>query len=112
MSYWSPYQPSDRMPWNLRRVVHLHRRAGFAATWDEIQRDLQEGPQAALSRVLEGKPAAAGVPEEFESLANVIGSAAVASDNPQRLKAWWLYRCLFTPHPLQERLTLMWHNHF
>jgi hypothetical protein len=30
---WAPYAPGGAEPWNLRRVVHLHRRAGFAATW-------------------------------------------------------------------------------
>ena len=30
------YTPTDEQPWDLPRVVHLHRRAGFAATWDEI----------------------------------------------------------------------------
>jgi len=33
---WATYQAGDQAPWNLRRVVHLHRRAGFAATWDEL----------------------------------------------------------------------------
>ena len=45
----------SRMPWDLRRVVHLHRRAGFAATWDELQRDLKDGPEASIDRLLEGK---------------------------------------------------------
>jgi hypothetical protein len=40
---WAPYVPGDQAPWNLRRVVHLHRRAGFAATWGEIQRDRSPG---------------------------------------------------------------------
>jgi hypothetical protein len=35
---WAPYVPDDEAPWDLRRVVHLHRRAGFAATWGEIRR--------------------------------------------------------------------------
>src|SRR5205085_1899155 len=43
---WAPYTPDDQAPWDLRRVVHLHRRAGFAATWAELQRDLREGPPA------------------------------------------------------------------
>ena len=30
---WAAYVPDAKMPWNLGRVVHLHRRAGFAATW-------------------------------------------------------------------------------
>jgi hypothetical protein len=29
---WAPYEPSSEAPWTLRRVSHLHRRAGFAAT--------------------------------------------------------------------------------
>src|ERR1700716_2523294 len=38
---WAPYAPYSKMPWNVRRVVPLHRRAGFAATLDELQRDLK-----------------------------------------------------------------------
>ena len=47
---WHPYTPSKETPWDLRRVVHLHRRAGFAATWSEIQRDLKDGPAASIDR--------------------------------------------------------------
>ena len=70
---WAPYVPGDRAPWNLRRVVHLHRRAGFAATWGEIQRDLKDGPQASLARVLAGKAATEGVPAEFGKTADLLG---------------------------------------
>jgi uncharacterized protein (DUF1800 family) len=112
MSYWSPYKPTDAAPWNIERVVHLHRRAAFAATWGEIERDLRDGPEAAVTRLIDGQARLEGVPEGFESLAAIIGQAAVDSGSAERLKAWWLYRCLFSPHPLQERLTLMWHNHF
>src|SRR5579862_7954294 len=109
---WSPYKQNDAAPWNIQRVVHLHRRAAFAATWNEIERDLRDGPEAAVTRLVEGQARLEGVPEGFESLAAIIGQAAVDSGSAERLKAWWLYRCLFSPHPLQERLTLMWHNHF
>src|SRR5262245_10151350 len=112
MSAWSPYQSTSDAPWNLQRVVHLHRRAAFAATWPEIQRDLAGKPEEAVSRLLDGKSRLEGVPQSFDSLSALIGQAAADSGSPERLKAWWLYRCLFTPHPLQERLTLMWHNHF
>src|SRR5919198_5601899 len=27
-------------------------------------------------------------------------------------RAWELYRMLYGPHPLREKLTLFWHNHF
>jgi uncharacterized protein (DUF1800 family) len=112
MSMWAPYQPTDDAPWNLQRVVHLHRRAGFGATWSELQRDLADRPHEAVTSLLEGKSRLEGVPDDFDQLAAIIGQAAADSSSPERLKAWWLYRCVFTPHPLQERLTLMWHNHF
>ena len=112
MSHWQPYEPSSAQPWDVRRVVHLHRRAVFGATYAEIQRDLREPPQAAVSRVLTGRCRQYGVPENFDQLANLIGESAVQSQNPDRLKAWWIYRVLFSPDPLRERLTLMWHNHF
>lgn len=111
MQHWHLYKPDSSQPWNLARVVHLHRRIAFGATIAEQQRDLVEGPQAAVTRLLE-RTARQDTPAAFDELANVIGNAAADSPNPDRLKAWWLYRCLFTPDPLQERLTLMWHNHF
>jgi uncharacterized protein (DUF1800 family) len=109
---WQPWQPTAKEPWDRRRVVHLHRRAGFAATWREIERDLKDGPQAAVDRILKGNTRIDDVPGDFEQMAAVIGDAAVASDNVNRLKAWWLYRMLFSPDPLGEKLTLLWHNHF
>jgi uncharacterized protein (DUF1800 family) len=109
---WAPYQPDDQAPWDLRRVVHLHRRAGFAATWEEVQRDLKDGPEKSVGRLLAGQARLTGVPAAFDSTANLLGDAAVAANDPARLKAWWIYRMMFGPDPLGERLTLMWHDHF
>jgi uncharacterized protein (DUF1800 family) len=109
---WAPYTPSQDAPWNMRRVVHLHRRAGFAATWSEIQRDLQDEPQASIDRLLAGKARSQGVPGDFDRIAALLGEGAVAAEDPGRLKAWWVYRMLFGPDPLRERLALLWHNHF
>jgi uncharacterized protein (DUF1800 family) len=109
---WAPYVPSKEAPWDLRRVVHLHRRAGFAATWNEIQRDLKDGPKASIDRVLAGKAATAGVPGDFAKTGDLLGETAGLSTDPARLKAWWVFRMLFGPNPLAERLTLLWHNHF
>ena len=52
---WAVYTPDEQAPWDLRRVVHLHRRAGFAATWGELKRDLRDGPAASIDRVLKGE---------------------------------------------------------
>src|SRR5947199_6157441 len=107
--YWALYVPDEAVPWNLRRVVHLHRRAGFAATWSEIQRDLADGPGVSLDRLLAGKAHAPRGSESFETTASLLADTA---REPERLKAWWVYRMLYSPDPLGERLTLLWHNHF
>jgi uncharacterized protein (DUF1800 family) len=109
---WPPYEPGRDAPWDLRRVVHLHRRAGFAATWDEVRRDLKDGPKASVDRLLDGKARGRGVPADFERIAGILADSAVQAGDVGRLKAWWVYRMLFGPDPLGERLTLLWHNHF
>ena len=108
---WAPYAPETKTPWTLRRVVHLHRRAGFAATWDELQRDLTTGPGASADRLLAGK-ANTTAPADFAAAADLIADAAVSAGDIARLKAWWFYRMLFGPDGLGEKLTLLWHDHF
>lgn len=110
--FWPAYAPSEEAPWNLQRVVHLHRRAAFAATWDEVQRDLKEGPKASIDRILSGSSRSQGVPEAFEPTAKLLADSAIHSKDPDRLKAWWIYRMIGSPDPLGERLTLLWHDHF
>jgi uncharacterized protein (DUF1800 family) len=109
---WAPYSPDDTSPWNIRRVVHLHRRAGFAATCGELQRDLKDGPKASIDRLLQGKARADVVSEGFEERAAVLADDAVNSRDAGRLKGWWVVRMLFGSDPLQEKLGLLWHSHF
>jgi uncharacterized protein (DUF1800 family) len=109
---WASYVPSKEQPWDLRRVVHLHRGAGFAATWEELQRDLKEGPGPAVERLLTGKSRSRGVPDDFTGHASRLARLAVAGADLERLKAWWVYRMLLGPDPFTERLVLFWHNHF
>jgi uncharacterized protein (DUF1800 family) len=109
---WETYQPAPDAPWNLARVVHLHRRAGFAATWREIERDLRDGPEASVTRLLKGKAHLDGIVTDFEGVSAALAESAASTSMADRLKAWWVFRMLFSPDPLGERLTLMWHNHF
>jgi uncharacterized protein (DUF1800 family) len=109
---WAPYVPDEKSPWDVRRVVHLHRRAGFAATWAEVRRDLADGPRASVARLVSGKSRIDGVPADFAATADLLAERALEMDAPARLKAWWGYRMLLGPDPLTERLALMWHDHF
>ena len=109
---WTAFRPSETAPWNLRRVVHLHRCAGFAAPWNILQRDLRDGVRPSVDRLLQGNSREENVPTAFVHLSAMAADSAITAGDPERLKAWWIYRMLFGPDPLGERLTLMWHNHF
>src|SRR5262249_10345517 len=111
-SPWDVYHPTAAAPWNLVRAWTLRRRAGFAGTWAELQRDLESGPEEAVDRVLAGACRLEGVPADFHATTDLLGAAAAGASDLRRLQAWWLYRMLFTPDPLGERLTLLWHDHF
>jgi uncharacterized protein (DUF1800 family) len=105
---WAPYEPTTDDPWDLRKVGHLHRRAGFGATWAEFQRDLKDGPAASVERFLKPRPTTDEEKQVLESLKQGV----LDSRDAERLKAWWLYRILYDPDPLREKMTLFWHSHF
>jgi uncharacterized protein (DUF1800 family) len=105
---WAPFEPTTDDPWDLAKVAHLHRRAGLAATWPELQRDLKAGPEASVRRLFEPRLL---TDEEQQVLAS-LRRGVLDSGNVERLKAWWLYRLLDDPDGLREKLTLFWHGHF
>src|SRR3954471_562388 len=111
---WAPFEPAGDDRWDLARVAHLHRRAGFAAPWPVLLRDLRDGPAASVGRLLDGEPTAGdGQPAaEFTALVDAMGARLAPGASLTRLQAIWLYRLIFTPHPLRERMTLFWHGHF
>ncbi len=107
---WEPYTPSADNPWDLRKVGHLYRRAGFGATKAELDAGLADGPAKTLDRVLAGTPDGADFVRTSEYMAS---EKSMPSGTPgTRLSAWWLDRMLKTGHPLREKITLFWHNHF
>ena len=52
---WKPFEPTAARPWDCASVAHLHRRAGFAAPWTVLERDLRDGPAASIDRLLKGE---------------------------------------------------------
>ncbi len=57
----------------------------FAANWSEVQRDLREGPEAAIHRLLNGHEHIKSK-TDFEAISQNISQSAVASNNANRLK--------------------------
>src|SRR6185437_7234569 len=62
----------------------------------------------------QGEPDAGdGTPSsEFESFLDAMAARLGPTGELEGLQAIWLYRMVFTPHPLRERMTLFWHDHF
>jgi len=75
---WAPYVPDEKQSWNLSRVAHLHRRAAFGGTWPELHRDLADGPEKAVARLLAGN----GQPARRERLRQYLGAAVRRGDDP------------------------------
>ena len=105
---WERYRPTADAPWDVRRVGHLYRRASFGATGEELEAGLRDGPDQTIDRLLAGGPNLAAFEEDQKPAAQIIARG----NNGPLARAWWVKRMLYTPHPLREKLTLFWHNHF
>jgi uncharacterized protein (DUF1800 family) len=106
---WQPWQPTAADPWGTKWAAHLFRRAAFGASREELHEALHQGPEATLDRLLQGSPQAE---ELAQTLTDVGRIAAERDDNGDELRGWWLYCILRGGHPLREKVTLFWHNHF
>ena len=79
---WEPYRPCPEAPWNLARAAHLHRRAGFSATWGQLDRDLKDGYDESMRRVLEGEDAGPGGQPASEFAATIAAMEESAGRRP------------------------------
>jgi hypothetical protein len=102
---WKPWQPTAKDDWDLKWAGHLYRRAAFGASPVELAQAVKAGHQATLDLLLKGKPDSESFTETRDSSRNGISDIG-------RLRAWWLYWILKSQHPLREKMTLFWHNHF
>ena len=75
---------------------------------NELQVGLDLGPDKLIDKLLKGGDGLA----EFEKETLRWGDTIRKVNNGLQSSEWWLYRMLYTPHPLKEKITLFWHNHF
>jgi uncharacterized protein (DUF1800 family) len=99
-------------------IEHLLRRAGFGARLDELDTYRAQSYTGAVNRLLDydripddvdgkiGKPGYALVTPALRG--GVFSPRTNIADARQR----WLFRMLHSNRPLQEKMTLFWHNHF
>ena len=93
-------------PWSEEHVRRLHWRAGFGARPDEASRWASAGQDAAIRAL-------------FDTKAKLAGPAPTVDGKPidplnewSHDALWWLDRMVRTTRPLEEKLTLFWHDHF
>jgi hypothetical protein len=106
---WQPWRPSAADPWGRKWAAHLYRRAAFGASRAELLEALRLGPDGTLDLLLRGRPQA------DLTLQNLLDSGPFAvgnDDDGDQIRSWWLYVMLQGGHPLREKMTLFWHNHF
>lgn len=92
------------------KITHLLRRFGFGASKSELDTYGKLGIDATIQRLIHYEE----VDEEFpysqtEFMVEKNGDLAFDAYRPG---AWWALRMVLTQRPLQERLTLFWHDHF
>jgi uncharacterized protein (DUF1800 family) len=93
------------MALSATEVAHLLRRTGFSATRTQIDSHLNKTREQLVDYVLDFTPNA-GLP------AVDFGSEIEEYRRHVTLMDWWMRRMADAPAPLEERLTLFWHNHF
>src|SRR5580765_9088495 len=97
------------------QIEHLLRRAGFGARPDELTAYGVMSTKQAVSALVDYD----GVPDIVDSLIGqpgyigmTISGAFSPQSNINHARQRWLFRLLHTDRPLQEKMTLFWHNHF
>jgi uncharacterized protein (DUF1800 family) len=98
-----------------RQIEHLLRRAGFGARPDELQAYRQMSIAQAVDALVDYE----SVPDTVDSFigqSGYIGTTFTGVFSPQsnivHARQRWLFRMVHSDRPLQEKMTLFWHNHF
>ncbi len=91
---------------DIALMAHLMRRAGFGATYDELEARAAKGYEATVEDLIhpEGQPDL-----EMDILERYFTDwrDLIALENNQ---AYWTYRMINTKHPLREKIALFWHG--
>jgi hypothetical protein len=122
-------QTIDPSTWDYNKARHLLFRAGFAGPPDEVSRLQAMGVYAAVDYLVDYHKQP-GWPDAFDprpiergrgyenyldqNERNELNNERVNEERIQQaqFRQWWLRRMAETQRPLEEKLTLFWHDHF
>ncbi len=115
---WQPWHGTAADPWGRKWAAHLYRRAAFGSSREDLLEAERLGLEGTLDLLCEGRPDATEVMQTLVDVGRIAagsddaGETAQGEDGGEQLRGWWLYCMLQGGHPLREKLTLFWHNHF
>jgi hypothetical protein len=93
------------------QIPHLLRRAGFGGSPSELAAYGSLGFPAAVDQLLNYEKIDNSLVPATPNI--VLSYSGKQTGNVlQELQTWWLQRMVGTTHPLEEKMTLFWHNHF
>jgi uncharacterized protein (DUF1800 family) len=98
-----------------RQIEHLLRRAGLGARPDELSSFGALSTTQAVSALVNYDTVPDTVDTKIGSAGYVnmtITGAFSPQSNINHARQRWLFRLLHSDRPLQEKMTLFWHNHF
>ncbi len=98
-----------------RAIEHLLRRAGFGARADELAAFHQMSLSQAVDALVNYESVVDDV-DHFIGQPGYLGTTSTAQFSPNTVIAdarqRWLFRMVHSDRPLQEKMTLFWHDHF
>lgn len=92
------------------KVAHLLRRFGLGASQGELDRLEPLGVKGAMDALLDFEK----TPDDFRvsPWEFAFGQNDEVNLDPNRFVGWWALRLVMTKRPVQEKLTVFWHDHF
>ena len=91
---------------DIQLMAHLMRRAGFGATYEELERRAAKGYEATVEELLH--------PETQANLEmDILERYFIDWKEMNALEvnqSYWTYRMINTQRPLEEKMTLFWHG--
>jgi len=90
------------------KCAHLLRRLGLGASEAELDYYLQGGFKGAVEHLVNYD----ATPEGFDMPIESVAAGAKNRIAIPGIVGWWILRLVQTRRPLQEKMTLFWHNHF
>ena len=89
-------------------MAHLMRRAGFGATFEELEARAAKGYEATVDELLDPE----GQPELEKDLMMRYQPQWVSQAGLEGQQEEWTYRMINTKRPLEEKIALFWHQIF